>query len=182
MRKIFSIIFFFILVYGIFYFYTHIDLKNGLTINELNKIAVNKIGKLEGEKILKNLNKIDWTKVDDKTKGNILKFLEGQNLINYNGLENLIKSSKEFTGSTKELYYKILYNNYSKNPFEFIKVLSNFKSDDISKILKTFTDKYIEKPKLISDLQNIIKEGKLDSQQKKRIDDFIGELKNNIDK
>ncbi|SKA85010.1 hypothetical protein SAMN05443428_10699 [Caloramator quimbayensis] len=182
MKKIFSIVFFFILIYVIFNFYTHTELKNGLTIDSLNKIAVNKIDKLEGDKILKNINKIDWTKVDDKAKENILKFLEGQNLINYNGLENLIKYSKEFTGNAKELYYKILYNNYSKNPSEFIKVISDFKSEDISKILKTFTDKYIEKPKLISDLQNIIKEDKLNNQQKKRINDFVEELKNDIDK
>lgn len=45
------------------------------------------------------------------------------------------------------------------------------------KILKAFCDKYIEKPKFILDLQNLLKDSKLTNDEKAKINKFIKELK-----
>lgn len=177
MRKIMNIFLFFLLTITILYFYNNFDLKRGLTIDEINKIAMSRINRIEGEKILNSLKKTDLSKLDVNIQKNILKYLEGQNLLKDNRLEDFINSSKKLEGISKDLYYKILYGNYTKNPLDFLKKIINLNTDDAQKILKAFCDKYIEKPKFILDLQNLLKDSKLTNDEKAKINKFIKELK-----
>ncbi|QCX34571.1 hypothetical protein FDN13_13160 [Caloramator sp. E03] len=178
MRKVTNIIFFFLLTITIFYFYNNFDIKKGLTIDEINKIAASRINKTEGEKILNSLKNIDLSRLDIDKQESILKFIGDQNLFEGNRLKDFINSSKKLEGISKELYYKVLYGIYTKNPSEFLKKVLYLNTDDMGKILKAFSDKYIEKPKLISDLQDILKNGKLNKEQKDKINKIIHEIKN----
>lgn len=177
MKKIFCIMIFFILAGGIFYIAGNIDPKKGLTVEEVGKIINGSIDKTEGEKILNSLKSIDISKLDASKQKDFLKFIESQNMFKGDRLKNFINSAKNLQGTAKELYYKVLYGSYKKNPSEFIKLASDLKIEELNAVFKVFINKYIEKSKLIDNIQNTIKNNYLTDEQRAKMNKLIDDLK-----
>ncbi|WDC84398.1 hypothetical protein PL321_00810 [Caloramator sp. mosi_1] len=49
-----------------------------------------------------------------------------------------------------------------------MKEIVKLDSDDMTKLLKSFADKYLEKPKIVEDLEKLLKNNNLSEDEKKK--------------
>lgn len=163
-------------VVGLLSVYKNIEKNKGLSIETINKLTQITMGDIE--KLLKN-DQLDLSKVDKEKQSEILNLIKKSDLIDFDNINKFIEQGKNLQGISKEIYTGIIYDKYKENPDVFIKNVLKLNEDDMSKVFKNFTDKYIEKPKVIDDLQKILNNKNLNEDDKKKLDKVIKDLKNN---
>ena len=159
MKKIFYIFVFFIIAGGIFYVAENLNPKNGVTIGELVQL-VNGNTKTDEAKIEKGLENI-----------------KNEDMLEENKFSPFISIGKSLQGKTKELYDSIVVNNYNKNNLKFLKLASNLKPEELSKLYETLTDNNIDKSSIIEGIQNTIKDNSLSKEQKDKLSQLINGMK-----
>lgn len=174
MKRIINLIVFILLAFGLLTVYKNIEKNNGLNIESVNKLTDIKLEDVK--KIIKSEN-LDLSKIDKDKQESILSIIKGFDLIDFNSLNKFIEQGKNLTGTAKQLYTDIIYNKYKKNPDSFMKEILKLDSDDMTKLLKTFADKYLEKPKIVEDLEKLLKDDSISDSDKKKIQDTIKQLK-----
>lgn len=174
MKKIINLIIFFLLVFGLLTVFKNIEKNKGLNIEAINKLADIKLEDVKG--IIKSEN-IDLSKIDKDKQESILSIIKGFDLIDFNNLNKFIEQGKNLTGTAKQVYTEIIYNKYKKNPDSFMKEIVKLDSEEMTKLLKSFADKYLEKPKIVEDLEKLLKDNNLSESDKKKIQDTIKQLK-----
>lgn len=176
MKKIINLTVFLLLVFGLLTVYKNIEKNKGLNIEAINKLADIKIDDVKN--LLKS-DKVDLAKIDKNKQDDILSLVKKFDLIDFDNLTKFINQGKNLQGTAKQIYTDIIYNKYKKNPDSFMKEIVKLDSDEISKLLKSFTDKYIETPKVVEDLQKLLKDNNLSQSDKEKINKVVNDLKKN---
>ena len=176
MKKIINFIVFMLLIFGLLTVYKNIEKNKGLNIDAINKLSD---VKLDDVKKLISSDNLDLSKIDKEKQDNILSIIKSFDLIDFDNLSKFIKQGKNLQGSAQKIYNEIIYNKYKKNPDEFMRQILKLDSNEISKLLKNFADKYIEKPKMIKDLQRLLKDNSLNESEKRKIKQLVDDLKKN---
>ncbi|WP_198010655.1 hypothetical protein [Thermobrachium celere] len=176
MKRIINLIIFMLLVFGLLMVYKNIEKNKGLNIEAINKLSDIKLEDVK--KIIKS-DGLDLSKIDKDKQNNILSIIKSFDLIDFDNLSKFIKQGKNLQGSAQKIYNDIIFNKYKKNPDEFMRQILKLDTDEVSKLLKVFADKYIEKPKMVEDLQKLLKDNSMSESDKKKIKQLVNELKNN---
>ncbi len=159
MKKVFYIFVFFIIAGGIFYVAENINSKNGVTIGELVQLVNGntKTGEVEIEKGLKDI--------------------KNENMLEENKFSPFISIGKSLQGKAKELYDSIVVSNYKKDNFKFLKLASNLKPEELSRLYDTLTENNIDKSSIIEGIRNTIKNNSLSKEQKDKLSQLINGIK-----
>ncbi|CDF59350.1 hypothetical protein [Thermobrachium celere] len=176
LKRIINLIIFMLLVFGLLMVYKNIEKNKGLNIEAINKLSDIKLEDVK--KIIKS-DGLDLSKIDKDKQNNILSIIKSFDLIDFDNLSKFIKQGKNLQGSAQKIYNDIIFNKYKKNPDEFMRQILKLDTDEVSKLLKVFADKYIEKPKMVEDLQKLLKDNSMSESDKKKIKQLVNELKNN---
>jgi hypothetical protein len=159
LKKIFYVLVFFIVAGGIFYFTNNLNPKGGVTIEELSRM-INSGAKADGEKV-------------EATLGN----MKNENLFEKNKFLDFVEIGKSLQGKAKELYNSIILSNYKRNQSEFLKQASNLKTEQLNEVIKTLSEKNIDKSNIISSIQNTLKDKELTKEQAEKLAQLMEQIK-----
>lgn len=159
MKKIFYILVFFIVAGGIFYIAENLNPKNGVTIDEIVGLVNGKAGTSEAE-IEKDLEKV-----------------KNENMLDEKNFSPFAGIGKSLQGKAKELYDSIIVSNYNKDNLKFLKLASNLKPEDLSRIFETLIKNNIDKSSLTEGIKKAIKDNTLTQQQADRLKQSIEKIK-----
>jgi dihydroorotate dehydrogenase len=159
LKKGFYIFVFFIIAGGIFYFAENLNPKNGVTIGELVQLVNGdtKTGEVEIEEGLEDI--------------------KNENILEENKFSPFVSIGKSLQGKAKELYESIVVTNYDKDNFKFLKLASNLKPEELSRLYDTLTENNIDKSSIIEGIQNTIKDNSLSKEQKDKLSQLINRIK-----
>lgn len=144
---------------GIFYIAENLNPKNGVTIEELVQLVNGnvKTGEVEIEKGLAEV--------------------KNENMLEEKKFSPFVSIGKNLQGKAKKLYDSIIVSNYNKDNLKFLKLASNLKSEELSRLFETLTKNNIDKSSIIDSLQKAIRDNTLTQVQKDKLNQLINQIK-----
>lgn len=173
MRKILSVIIFFMLVGGTLYVIKNIDPKEGVKLDDIKKVVSNIEAKLKDKKSIET----DIKNLGAESQKALLNLFKEDNLNKGKGISEFLNFGKYIGKEASDTFYSIAYENFSKNTNAFVKESLKLDTEDLNKIFTVFVDKYIEKPKFIEKLQEMMKSNSLSTDEKEKLNDIITKIK-----
>lgn len=177
LKKLFHVIIFFAIVAGIFYFTTNMEINKNITLNKKNKFGNIEAKESTQKETLKDLKIKDISKLSKDAQRNLMEYIDKSDLIKKDKLNAFVNTGKNLKGYSKDMYDKILYSSYSREPKRFIKEISKLDTKDIKYTFNSIKSKYVDKNKFIESIKKEINSGEFTKKEKDKIQKIINEFK-----